>query len=253
MIIRDDVPGGVPDDPRPGLHRALHRFELKDPAPGLGRENMHDRGRGRLEQLDRRFLVLGEAAARRDRARLGRRRPQRDGVGLEHPYGRQNERPEDRDAQQEVCSHAVPILAGLCGDEEPTASLTEQQTPADPGPRASAGLVAGACAAYLCTMGFYQGMLLPPLLDWAMRDRHLAPYRRRTLEAAEGFVLEIGAGSGLNFPRYAAGLDRVVALDPSPPLLLLAARRRGEARVPVSLLRGTAERLPFAAAYSIRS
>ena len=97
-------------------------------------------------------------------------------------------------------------------------------------------------------MGFYQGMILPPLLDRAMRDRHLAPYRRRTLEAAEGFVLEIGAGSGLNFPRYAAGLDRVVALDPSPPLLLLAARRRGEARVPVSLLRGTAESLPFAGA-----
>jgi len=128
--------------------------------------------------------------------------------------------------------------------------LGEQQTapfnPEAAGERA--GLVAGACAAYLCAMGFYQGMILPPLLDRAMRDRHLAPYRRRTLEAAEGFVLEIGAGSGLNFPRYAAGLDRVVALDPSPPLLLLAARRRGEARVPVSLLRGTAERLPFAAA-----
>ena len=59
-------------------------------------------------------------------------------------------------------------------------------------------------------------------------------------------MLEIGAGSGLNFPRYAEGLDHIVALDPSPPLLLLAARRCGEARVPVSLLRGTAESLPFA-------
>src|SRR4051794_38784267 len=95
-------------------------------------------------------------------------------------------------------------------------------------------------------MGLYQRFVLPPLLDWAMRDHHLAPYRRRALEAAAGIVLEIGAGSGLNFPCYAERLDRVVALDPSPPLLRLAAGRRGEARVPVSLLCAAGERLPFA-------
>jgi ubiquinone/menaquinone biosynthesis C-methylase UbiE len=79
-----------------------------------------------------------------------------------------------------------------------------------------------------------------------MRDRHLAPYRNRTLASADGLVLEIGAGSGLNFPCYAEGSDRVVALDPSLSLLRLAVRRCGEARVPVSLLRGSAEILPFA-------
>jgi ubiquinone/menaquinone biosynthesis C-methylase UbiE len=95
-------------------------------------------------------------------------------------------------------------------------------------------------------MGLYERFVLPRVLDWAMRDDQLAPYRRRTLEAAEGLVLEIGAGSGLNFPRYAEGLNRVVALDPSPELLRLADRRRGDARVPVSLLRGSGESLPFA-------
>jgi ubiquinone/menaquinone biosynthesis C-methylase UbiE len=95
-------------------------------------------------------------------------------------------------------------------------------------------------------MGVYEKFVLPFLLDWAMRDHHLAPYRRRAIEAAEGHVLEIGAGSGLNFPRYAEAADRVVALDPSPSLLRLAAGRRDEARVPVSLLRGSAEQLPFA-------
>jgi hypothetical protein len=54
-------------------------------------------------------------------------------------------------------------------------------------------------------MGLYERLVLPRLLDWAMRDTHLAPYRSRTLDAAEGLVLEIGAGSGLNFPRYAGG------------------------------------------------
>jgi SAM-dependent methyltransferase len=95
-------------------------------------------------------------------------------------------------------------------------------------------------------MGLYQRFVLPRLLDWAMRDAHLAPYRDRTLEAAEGLVLEIGAGSGLNFPRYPETAERVIALDPSPSLLRLADRRRGAARVPVSLLRGSGESLPVA-------
>jgi ubiquinone/menaquinone biosynthesis C-methylase UbiE len=78
-----------------------------------------------------------------------------------------------------------------------------------------------------------------------MRDRHLASYRRRTLDPAAGLVLEIGAGSGLNFPHYGEGPERVVALDPSPELLRLAAPRQAEACVKVTLLRGSAELLPF--------
>ncbi|MGD9614082.1 MAG: class I SAM-dependent methyltransferase [Alphaproteobacteria bacterium] len=97
-------------------------------------------------------------------------------------------------------------------------------------------------------MGFYQRVVLPRLLDRAMRDHHLASYRSHTIVAAEGLVLEIGAGSGLNFPCYPEGVARVVALDPSPALLRLAAGRGGAARVSVSLLRGAAERLPFAEA-----
>ena len=94
-------------------------------------------------------------------------------------------------------------------------------------------------------MGLYERLVLPLLLDWAMRDHRLAPYRSCALDAAVGLVLEIGAGSGLNFPRYADTADRVVALDPSPSLLRLATRRRGAACVPVSLLCASGELLPF--------
>ena len=104
----------------------------------------------------------------------------------------------------------------------------------------------GADAAYLHGMGFYERVVLPPLLDWAMQNRRLASHRGRVLDAAQGRVLEIGAGSGLNFPHYGERTECVIALDPSPPLLRLAARRQGEARVPVALLRGAAERLPLA-------
>ena len=125
VIVGDDVPGRVPHDPRPGLHGALLRLELKDAALGRRREDMHDRGRGRLEQVDRRGLVLGEAAARRDGARLGGRPPQRHRVGLQDPDRRQNQRPEDREAQQEICSHAIPIRL---------VSVLAITVPARPGP-----------------------------------------------------------------------------------------------------------------------
>ncbi|HEX5455368.1 MAG TPA: class I SAM-dependent methyltransferase [Stellaceae bacterium] len=87
--------------------------------------------------------------------------------------------------------------------------------------------------------------LLSHLLDFAMRNRALDDYRRAALAAAHGVVLEIGVGSGLNLPLYAGAVRRVVALDPSPALLRLARSRVKEAPVPVSLVQGSAERLPF--------
>ena len=52
-------------------------------------------------------------------------------------------------------------------------------------------------------MGFYEEWIVPPLIDWSMRNKRLRPYRERTAGAAEGRVLDIGVGSGLNLPFYA--------------------------------------------------
>src|SRR5271170_3211146 len=97
-------------------------------------------------------------------------------------------------------------------------------------------------------MGVYQRRILPRLLDLAMRSRVLDEYRQRTIETARGLVLEIGVGSGPNLPLYSRAVDRVVALDPSPELLRLAHERTAHAVVPVSLIRASAEHLPFAVA-----
>ena len=48
----------------------------------------------------------------------------------------------------------------------------------------------------LGVMGLYENWVLPRLLDLAMRNHVLDGYRRRTIEAANGLVLEIGVGSG---------------------------------------------------------
>jgi len=95
-------------------------------------------------------------------------------------------------------------------------------------------------------MGFYDKLVLPRLLDLVMRDSRLGTYRHATIRAARGRVLEIGVGSGLNLPIYEVTVDQVSGIDPSHELLDRASKRMADARVPVVLIRASAEQLPFA-------
>lgn len=66
---------------------------------------------------------------------------------------------------------------------------------------------------------------------------------------AEGRVLEVGVGTGLNLRFYEpARVREVVGIDPSAPILERARHRLPDARVPVSLVRASAELLPLDAA-----
>ena len=73
-----------------------------------------------------------------------------------------------------------------------------------------------------------------------------ADRRRDLLARARGRVLEIGAGTGLNFPHYQEGVTEVVATEPDPNMLRHAREAAPTAPVPVRVLRAPAERLPFA-------
>ena len=92
-------------------------------------------------------------------------------------------------------------------------------------------------------MGFYARNVLPCLLHAAMRQAVLLPFRTRVAGAAEGRVLEIGIGSGLNLPLYGPGVSEVVGVDPSPALLSRAQDAAGRYRAPVTLIEGSAEAL----------
>jgi ubiquinone/menaquinone biosynthesis C-methylase UbiE len=94
-------------------------------------------------------------------------------------------------------------------------------------------------------MGLYDRWMVPWLLDLAMRNRLLDHYRHQTIASARGLVLEVGVGSGVNLPLYGPAVTRVVGLDPSPELLRLASKRAADVVIPVSLLRASAEHLPF--------
>lgn len=94
-------------------------------------------------------------------------------------------------------------------------------------------------------MGFYGDVLLPRLCDLAMRNRRFAPYRQRVVGSAEGRVLEIGVGSGLNLPFYGAAVRNVIALEPNARLIAMARRSRGASRSAVDFLQGSAELIPL--------
>lgn len=95
-------------------------------------------------------------------------------------------------------------------------------------------------------MGFYRDHVVPRLIDFAMRQQALRAYRERTVADATGRVLEIGAGSGLNLPLYGSAARSIVAVEPSPQLIRLAARRAVMAKVPIEFVEGSAEALPLA-------
>jgi ubiquinone/menaquinone biosynthesis C-methylase UbiE len=90
---------------------------------------------------------------------------------------------------------------------------------------------------------FYQNRILPRLIDLAMRNARHEPYRRRVVSTAEGRVLEIGAGSGLNLPFYPPSVTEIVELEPHPKLLAMA--RRKPCGIPLTALEGSAEAMPL--------
>ncbi|MGH2676258.1 MAG: class I SAM-dependent methyltransferase, partial [Actinomycetota bacterium] len=71
---------------------------------------------------------------------------------------------------------------------------------------------------------------------------HARDLRTRTAGGARGRVLEVGAGTGFNFPYYPENAD-VVATEPDPEMLRLAEPRAREHGI--DLRPAPAERLPF--------
>ena len=93
-------------------------------------------------------------------------------------------------------------------------------------------------------MGLYERYILPPLINMACGAKPIAYQRRKVVPQAEGVVLELGFGSGLNLPHYDPGrINKLYALEPSEGMLKRAREKAGEAPFPVEVLPETAEKL----------
>ena len=94
-------------------------------------------------------------------------------------------------------------------------------------------------------MGFYENRILPHLVNWTMRNRQFEPYRERVVSMAEGRVLEIGIGSGLNLRFYPQRVHEVLGLEPSERLLAMTDKAAGRPGLSVALIEGSAEAIPI--------
>ena len=74
--------------------------------------------------------------------------------------------------------------------------------------------------------------------------RGTGEHRARMLDGVAGRVIEVGAGNGLNFGHYPPAVTEVVAVEPEDLLRATAARAAADARVPVTVVTGHADRLP---------
>ncbi len=97
-------------------------------------------------------------------------------------------------------------------------------------------------------MGFWSEWVFPRLCHRTLKGSAFRDLRRDLLSGARGRVLELGSGTGLNFPLYPRAVDHVDALDPNPGMHELARRTLKEAGAlghRVELHEGRGEALPF--------
>ncbi|MEQ9448362.1 MAG: class I SAM-dependent methyltransferase, partial [Rhodospirillaceae bacterium] len=90
-------------------------------------------------------------------------------------------------------------------------------------------------------MNYYERYILPHILNLAMKQPDMAKRRERVIPQAEGRVLEIGMGSGLNLPFYSERMSELIAIEPSPKLREMTEKAAGKAGRAVDLRDGSAE------------
>ena len=85
--------------------------------------------------------------------------------------------------------------------------------------------------------GLYERWLGAPLINYLCGMRFMSRYRALVVPEAEGEVLELGIGSGLNLPHYdPTKVRRVTGVDPSMRMRELGAARIAAAQFPVDVI-----------------
>jgi ubiquinone/menaquinone biosynthesis C-methylase UbiE len=95
-------------------------------------------------------------------------------------------------------------------------------------------------------VGFYARVVFPRLCDLALDNSHVAKNRRELLAAADGDILEIGFGSGLNLPQYPGHVRKITTVEPNAGMSARARHRIRETGIEVDQRPLRGEELPFA-------
>ena len=93
---------------------------------------------------------------------------------------------------------------------------------------------------------WYERHILPHALDFACGLPMVGRMRAQVVPLAQGCVLEVGIGTGLNMRYYdKTRVTRITALDPALELHPLARQRIDDAGLEVNLLGLSAEKIPL--------
>jgi len=95
-------------------------------------------------------------------------------------------------------------------------------------------------------MGFYDTYLLPRLVHRVCGQKPAMKQREKIVPLAEGRVLEIGIGSGLNIPFYdPEKVEHLWGIDPSREMWALAGKSAREHHLDAEFLESGAESIPL--------
>ena len=95
-------------------------------------------------------------------------------------------------------------------------------------------------------MPFYRDRVYPHLVSMLGNPKPIENIRQRVVPLAQGEVLEIGVGPGVNFVHYdRAKVAKIYALEPNPGMLRRAEEQRRRTQLDIEFLDLPGERIPL--------
>jgi SAM-dependent methyltransferase len=95
-------------------------------------------------------------------------------------------------------------------------------------------------------MGLYTKYILPKAVHYLCGTKPIMRQRKKVVSLAEGCVLEVGIGSGLNLPFYdPVKVNHLWGLDPLTELWALAEKTVAQVKLNVEFIKGSAEAIPL--------
>ncbi len=96
-------------------------------------------------------------------------------------------------------------------------------------------------------MNFYERFILPAVITTSCSCSPVDKQRQKVAPGAEGVVLELGFGAGLNLPHYdPSKVRKLYALEPAPGMVKRARKALQGAPFEVEILQETAEAMSLA-------
>lgn len=95
-------------------------------------------------------------------------------------------------------------------------------------------------------MSFYRNRVYPHIVTVLGNPKPVQEIRQRLLPLAQGTVLEVGVGPGVNFSYYDPGkVSKVYALEPNPGMVERAGNQSRQTELDVEFLDLPGERIPL--------